>query len=52
MGEKKKVSFMLRDIPDDVHEMIVDEKAKTEKEKGCSCSNPRAIYQLIRRTKK
>jgi hypothetical protein len=47
---KKSVSIILRDVPDDVHERIVDEKARIEKATGKAGSNPQAIFNLIRRS--
>jgi hypothetical protein len=47
---KKSVSIILRDVPEDVHERIVDEKARIEKATGKAGSNPQAIFNLIRRS--
>ena len=48
--KKGGLTVLLRDIPEDVRDIFIDEKARTERSKGGSCSNPRAIYQLIRRS--
>jgi len=44
------VTILLRDVPEDVHEKIVDEKARIEKKTKQVPSNPQAVYNLIRRS--
>jgi len=46
--EKKGVRIILRNVPDDIHEMIVKEKSRYELETGKTCSSPQAVYRLIR----
>jgi hypothetical protein len=48
---KDKVTIILRGVPDDVHALIVAEKARVELSTGRAASNPQAIFQLIRRSK-
>ena len=52
MEKKQSVNINLRAVPGDVHEIIVDEKARTEKQNGTGCSNPQAIFQLVRKAAK
>lgn len=52
MAKKQIPPMLLRDIPDDVHEKVVDEKSRLEKSTGKAGSNPQAIYSLIRRSPK
>jgi hypothetical protein len=41
----------LRNIPDDVSDLIIEEKARIEKKTRRSATNPEAIFNLIRRSK-
>ena len=49
---KQKVQMLIRDVPTDVHERIVLEKARLELKTGQTASNPQAIFSLIRRSPK
>lgn len=48
-AEKNEVRIILRNVPDDIHRMIVEEKSRFELESGNTCSSPQAVYKLIRR---
>lgn len=46
---KETVTIILRNVPEDVHKIIVDEKARVELSTGKQASNPQAIYRLLRK---
>jgi hypothetical protein len=48
-NEKTEVRIILRNVPDDIHASIVQEKSRYELESGKTCSSPQAVYKLIRR---
>jgi hypothetical protein len=48
---KQSVVIILRNVPQDVHQIIVEEKSRVELSTGKQASNPQAIFQLIRRSK-
>lgn len=47
--DKKPVTIVMRDVPDDIHEIIIAEKARIEKATGRTATNPQAVYKLIRK---
>jgi hypothetical protein len=49
MDKKKPVTIVMRDVPDDIHEIIIAEKARIEKATGRTATNPQAVYKLIRK---
>jgi hypothetical protein len=51
-NDKKAVTIILRGVPDDVHKLIVEERARLELSTGKQASNPQAMYGLIRKAKK
>lgn len=42
----------LRNMPDEIHETLIDEQAKARKEEGSPISLERIIYRLIRKATK
>jgi hypothetical protein len=48
-AQKKEVRIILRNVPEDIHRMIVEEKSRYELEHGNTCSSPQAVYKLIRK---
>jgi len=47
--QKSKVTILLRGVPEDIHNLIVDEKSEIEKNTGRTATNPEAVYRLIRK---
>jgi hypothetical protein len=46
---KKPVTIVMRDVPEDIHALIVAEKARIEQATGRTATNPQAVYRLIRK---